>query len=282
MKNKWLYTLAVLCMVQGSLLMPEALAQKKIKQLIGWGKYSKKAKEAQKFFAYDYDSKGKLLRKQDFRLYIDNTYFYDNKGRLNKIEGYEGETSFTTTYVYGKKVTTEVMKLPDDQIHKTHTYFNNKGNKIEEKRYEAGKLAKRVVYNYNKQDSIIGEMHYLYSGKKRKSYKVIYTYDRKTHLRTNKNEYDAYKKIVEKETYTYNNAGQLLKVSKIFPQRKDNDYNAIVEYKYQNGQIWQVIDQTHNKQYKSVKVYKEGKLIRKRRYENDKLIELIDYQYIYF
>lgn len=147
MKNKWLYALAVLCLVQGSLLTPEALAQKKIKQLIGWGKYSTKAKEAQKFFAYDYDSKGNLLRKQDFRLYIDNTYFYDNQGRLNKIEGYEGETSFTTTYVYGKKVTTEVMKLPDDRTHKTHTYFNNKGNKIEEKRYEAGKLAKRVVYN---------------------------------------------------------------------------------------------------------------------------------------
>lgn len=282
MNKKKLYALAMFCLLQVSLLASKSFAQKQLKQLIGWGKYSQKAKEAQKFFAYDYNSEGKLLRKQDFRLYVDNAYFYDKQGRLTKIEGYEGETSFTTTYVYGKKVVTEIMRLPDDRLHKTHTYLNQKGNKIEEKFYEAGALSKRVVYNYNKQDSIIGEMHYLYSGKQRKNYQVIYTYDRKTHLRTKKNEYDAYGKVVEQETYQYDEAGRLLKISKVFPQRKNNDYNTTIEFKYQNGKIWQEISQTHQQKLKSVKVYKDGILIRMRRYEADKLMELIDYQYVYF
>ncbi|WP_045114975.1 hypothetical protein [Microscilla marina] len=282
MKTTWLYTLMLPCLLLSSLAVSNACAQKKIKQIVGWGKYSKKDKTSQKFFAYDYNPDGKLLRKQDFRLYIDNTYFYDKQGKLVKIEGYEGETSFTSTYVYGKKVMTEIMKMPDDRVHKTHTYLNNKGNKVEEKTYHTGKLSKRILYTYNKQDSVIGEMHYLYSGKQRTSYKVIYTYDYKTHLRTHKNEYDAYQQVVEQEDYTYNAVGQLLKISKVFPQRKNNDYNTTIEYQYQNGKLWQVINQTHNGKYKSVKIYKEGGLIRVRRYENSKLMELIDYQYVYF
>lgn len=283
MKKTLINGCLLVCLFLGNGMIQNILAQqKKVKEIIGWGKYNKSQKKSQKFFARAYNKQGKMLRKQDFRLYVDNTYTYNDEGKLAKIDGYEGETSFTVTFVHGKKVTTQIMKTPDDQVSKTHVYRNSRGYKIEEKMYEAGKLHKRIVYTRNKQDSVIGEMHYLYSGKKRKNYKVIYTYDRETHLKTHKNEYDAGGRVIEQEDYTYNAQGELLKITKIFPQRKNNDYNTTIEYKYQQGNIWQIINKSNNGMYESRKIFKDGILVRIRKYEKGQLTELVDYQYIYY
>lgn len=258
------------------------LGQKKIKQIIGWGKYTKKQKKAQKFFAKQYNRQGKLLREQDFRLYVDNTYIYNKKGKLLKLDGYEGETSFTIRYKYSKNVRTEELKTPDGKRSNTHFYYNKKRQLVEKKMYDAQKLYKRIIFNYNLRDSLIGEMHYIYTGKKRQNYKVIYTYDAKTRKRARRNEYDSNKKIIEKISYTYNQKGDLLKIVKIFPDRKNSDYDTVIDYKYQGGKIWQIISKSHNEQYELRKIYKNGILVRTRKYEKGKLIELIDYQYIYF
>ena len=148
--------------------------------------------------------------------------------------------------------------------------------------YEGQKLYKRIVYNYNRRDSLIGEMHYIYTGKQRKSHKVIYTYDSKTQKRLRRNEYDSNQKIIEKTVYQYNKQGDLTKVSQVFPQRKRSDYNTTTTYLYKQGKLWQVVSKGKNNQYESRKIYKNGILIRTRKYENDKLIELVDYQYIYY
>ena len=255
---------------------------KKVKQIVGWGKYTQKQKEAQKFFVKQFDREGKLTREQDFRLYIDNTYIYNKKGKIQRVDGYEGETSFVKKYKYGNKVTTEQLATPDGKKSNTHLYFDKKGKLIEKKMYEAQKLYKRIVYNYNRRDSLIGEMHYIYTGKKRKNYKIIYTYDAQTKKRIRRNEYDANKQVIEKVVYEYNAQGNLQRISKVFPQRKSSDYNTTTNYLYKENQRWQIISKRNNGQYESRKIYKNGILIRTRKYENGKLIELVDYQYIYF
>ena len=255
---------------------------KKIKQIVGWGKYTQDQKQAQKFFVKQFNRRGNLKREQDFRLYIDNTYTYNKNNQLLKLEGYEGETSFIIRYKYGKSVTTKQLETASGKKSNTHTYYNKKRKVIEKKMYEGQKLYKRIVYNYNRRDSLIGEMHYIYTGKQRKSHKVIYTYDSKTQKRLRRNEYDSNQKIIEKTVYQYNKQGDLTKVSQVFPQRKRSDYNTTTTYLYKQGKLWQVVSKGKNNQYESRKIYKNGKLIRTRKYENDKLIELVDYQYTYY
>ncbi|OJJ15339.1 hypothetical protein BKI52_38640 [marine bacterium AO1-C] len=255
---------------------------KKIKQIIGWGKYTQDQKQAQKFFVKQYNLQRKLTKEQDFRLYVDNTYHYNKRGKLQRVDGYEGETSFTIKYKYGRNVITKQLETPDGKKSNTHIYYNKKGKIVEKKMYDARKLYKRIVYNYNRRDSLIGEMHYIYTGKNRRNYKVIYTYDTKTKKRLRRNEYDSNKQIIEKVVYQYNNQGNLKSISKEFPQRKNSDYNTTIVYKYKNGQLWQIINKSNNNQYESRKIYKNGILIRTRKYENEKLTELIDYQYIYY
>jgi len=255
---------------------------KKVKQIVGWGKYTQEQKEAQKFFVKQFNRQGSLTREQDFRLYVDNTYRYNKRGKLQRVDGYEGESSFIIKYKYGKSITTEQLATPDGKKSNTHLYFDKKGKLVEKKVYDAQKLFKRIVYNYNRRDSLIGEMHYIYTGKKRKNYKVIYTYDTKTKKRIRRNEYDANKQVIEKVVYTYNEQGNLKSISKVFPQRKSSDYNTTTNYLYKDNKLWQIIDISNNNRYESRKIYKNGVLIRTRKYENSKLTELIDYQYIYF
>lgn len=282
MKRSLLLSYFLVCGMFGLTMAQTKQAKRKVKQIVGWGKYTKAQKKSQKFFAREYNSQGKLLREQDFRLYVDNSYVYNKQGRLTRVDGYAGETSFVKSYKYAQKVMTEKLKTPDDKVVTTHTYFNKKGKKAEEKVYDAKVLYKRVVYNYNKQDSLIGEMHYIYTGKNRRNYQVIHSYDRKSQRKIRRNEYDSNKRIIEQTNYQYNQQGKLLKVVKVFPQRKMSDYNTTTEYKYKGGHIWQIISKSNNEQYESYKVFKDGILVRTKKYEKSKLIELVDYQYVYF
>lgn len=282
MKRSLFLSYFLVCWMSGLTMAQTKHSKHKVKQVVGWGKYTKAQKKAQKFFAREYNSQGKLLREQDFRLYVDNSYIYNKQGRLTRVDGYAGETSFVKKYKYARKVMTETLTTPDDKVITTHTYFNRKEKKSEEKIYDAKALYKRVIYTYNKQDSLIGEMHYIYTGKNRRNYQIIHSYGTKSQRKVRRNEYDSNKRIVEQTNYQYNQQGKLLKITKVFPQRKMSDYNTTTEYKYKEGYIWQIVSKSNNEKYESQKIFKNGILVRTKKYEKSKLIELVDYQYIYF
>jgi hypothetical protein len=85
------------------------------------------------------------------------------------------------------------------QYKDSETYYDAKGNILEEITYKQGKISKHFKYQYDADDNKIKEEEFDASGRRIESseYKI------ENGFRTEKNVYDANKKLKSKKTYVY-------------------------------------------------------------------------------
>jgi hypothetical protein len=89
--------------------------------------------------------------------------------------------------------------LVKKQYKDSETYYDVRGNILEEITYKQGKIAKHFKYQYDTDDNKVKEEEFDASGKiiESSEYKI------ENGLRTEKNVYDASKKLKSKKTYVY-------------------------------------------------------------------------------
>ncbi|MEM1322997.1 MAG: hypothetical protein AAGG75_22215 [Bacteroidota bacterium] len=256
-------------------------------KIIEWKRSGDQQKEAQRGGTSTFDRQGRLIN-YAFPQQADTEqqhYVYDAQGRL--LESREGskERRVHTRYVYKSNMLVRVETFHERE-HKIFSFFKA-GRKVEEKFFVKGEelgedlvLKDRVVFNYDGRDSLTGEMHYAYPmrGKREPNKrKVLYQYEGPGGRRSRVIRYDFDGTLQLRSDYGYDAAGRLQSLHHHYPTQGPD---RIIEYKYQKGQLWQIIESTDYRKY--VRIFKEGRLIRSRSYQDDLLISIIDYQYLYF
>ena len=263
------------------------LPKHKVKQIIEWIRldFDQKAKEGA---VCNFDAKGNLTEyynKQELPVKR-MTCKYDAQNRMTeKTEWYDAD-QMTTFFAYKKDQVIEETIFRGKTV-KTFYYKNTKNQLIEKKTYTKGLelgneflLKERILFHYNNKDSLTGEKIFNYDllGKnKYETRKVIHHYSSKSGKRIKSMEYDFDGTLVIEHFYEYDKSNRLTKT--ISHYKIENTISS-TELLYKNGKIWQAI--TESPGYKDVKIYVDGRLIRLRSYNEDKIIRIVDYQYVYY
>ncbi len=266
------------------------LSKKKVKQIIEWIRLDldEKAREGA---ISEFDNKGNLLAcysKKELPV-KQLTSKYDVQNRLvEKVELF-GNDPMTTYYAYKKGLQIEEIKFRGKTT-KTFYYKNQNNQLVEKKVYTKGLelgseflLKERIIYHYNKKDSLTGEKIFSYDmlgkGKSKKydASKILHYYNSKSGKRSKTLIYDFDGSLINEMYYEYDKQNRLTKTISHFKME-----NTIVskEIKYKDGKIWQTIIERPG--YKDVKIYIDGRLIRLRSYNEEKIIRIVDYQYFYY
>ncbi len=263
----------------------------KVKQIVEWIRldFDQKAVEGSTSI---FDRNGNLLEYfQKTNLPLKQlTCKYDNQGRIKeKTEWFDGH-EMLTFFAYKKNQTIEET-IFRGKTNKIFYFENAKGRLIEKKTYTKGlelgesfRLKERIVYHYNKLDSLSGETIYNYdflknggSQGQQEVRKIIHHYSGKTSKRSKTLEYDFDGSLITEILYEYDSQQRLTKALHRF--KNDNSF-LLTEILYKDGKIWQSITQRPG--YKDVKVYVNGRLIRLRSYNENHIIRIVDYQYFYY
>ena len=205
-----------------------------------------------------------------------------------KTEWFDSD-QMITLYAYKKELTVEEIKFRG-KTYKTFFYTNKKNQVVEKKTYakglelgEAFLLKERIIYHYNKNDSLVGEKLFSYdlliNGKSKKydTRKTLHFYNKSNGKRSKTLEYDVDGSIVCERYFEYDGLKRLTK--NICHYKLENTFTS-TEIKYKNGKIWQSIMERPG--YKDVKIYVDGRLIRLRSYNEEKITRIVDYQYVYY
>ncbi len=294
MKTLFLITISLL--LNGLNLPAQALAKapnvakQKVKQIVEWVRFDvdQKAKEGA---ISEFDKNGNLIayyNKQELPVkQLVNKYNPQNK-LSERIEWFDND-HMITYYVYKKDLQIEEIKFRG-KTHKTFFYKNEKNQLIEKKTYTKGlelgdeyQLQERIIYHYNKKDSLTGEKIFTYdllkSGQSKKydTAKILHYYHPKSGKRSKSLEYDFDGSLINETFYEYDNLKRLVKSIRHY--KIENTFES-TEIKYKAGKIWQSIKQSPG--YKNVKIYVDGRLIRLRSYNESHIIRIVDYQYFYY
>ena len=258
---------------------------KKVKSITEWFRTDLNA-ESQRGGTSLFNKQGKLVRYLPARDNYDHQrYYYDQKDRLIRfVEGSETDSIVTRIAIHKNSVSRE--QYFRGKIHRTITFYK-KGKKVEEKSFAKGMelgsrylLKNRVVYTYNANDSLVGEMHYEYPVRGRgatQKRKVLHKYDESSQKRVCTLSYDYDGKLRVETLFAYDAKGRITKI--LHTYKKDGN-QRLIEYKYKNNHIWQIIDDAQYK--KVVSVFVDGRLIRNRSYLGGELFAIVDYQYAYY
>jgi len=254
-------------------------------QIIEWARPDTKS-DSKRGGTSVFDRKGRLSHffigqdSSDLQLFD-----YDAKGRLIEHIENSGDRVTQTLHVFKKDTEVKEIKFRD-RIEKTFTFYK-KGKKVESKTFVKGEelgdrliLKDRVIYSYDKRDSLKGEMHYAYplrAKRKPQKRKTLYYYDEQSGRRSSVVNYDFDGNLRLRVDYQYQDNGKLSRIDYLYPEEGPDHF---VEYKYQNGKLWQIIEESSFRKY--VRIYKKDRLIRSRSYQDGSLIQIIDYQYVFY
>ncbi len=265
-------------------------SKKKVRQIIEWVRPDLK-QNAEEGMCSEFDRKGNLLSYYDRREkpLKKTTFKYDKRGRLLEKTEKHDEYEWKAIYSYQRDRTVEEVKFRGKTT-KTFFFKNKKGQLIEKKTFTKGLelgnaflLKEQVFYNYSKRDSLKSEKilkFNLIPGRQSKEYEsrnVLHKYHPKTGLRAKTVEYDFDGSVLREVYFEYDPKKRL---SKKLIHYKMEDIVHIDTHKYKNNKLWQSIAERPG--YKDVNVYVDGRLIRLRSYNEDKLIRVVDYQYVYY
>ena len=267
------------------------VSSQKVKQIVEWIRldFDQKAVEGSTCI---FDRNGNLLEYfQKTNLPVKQlTCKYDNLGRISeKTEWFDGH-EMRTFFAHKKDQTIEELKFRG-KTNKIFYYKNIKGQLVEKKTYTKGlelgesfRLKERIVYHFNKHDSLSGETIYNYdllknggAQGKQEVRRILHFYSGKTPKRSKTLEYDFDGSLITEILYEYDSQQRLTKTLHHF--KNDNSF-LINETLYKDGKIWQSISQRPG--YKDVRVYVNGRLIRLRSYNENHIIRIVDYQYFYY
>jgi len=267
-------------------------SNKAIKSVIEWIRLDEKA-ETLKGFVHRFDKKGNYLSYENADSGDKGTFVYDDKNRLiEKKEGVAGNHVKTNIIYKNDQTIKESFKsnIAFNRDFKTVEYFDEKRKKIEEKVFVKGDkigeeyiLMQRTVYNYNAQDSLFGEMEYQYIDNNWKKMKIqkrktIHYYDEETNKRNKTVYYNFDDSVRTRSEFKYTEDGQY---KNIYHTNVADGTTKIIDYIYKDGKLWQ--EKMNIGNYKSyIDIYKDGLKVRSRSYLGKKIVEITDYQYIYF
>jgi len=271
------------------LMKAPQLSKQKVKQIVEWIRlgFDQKSKEGN-ISEFDkqgnlvaYYNKNELPRKQLFCKYI-------SKNNMSEKAEWFDSDQMITLYAYKRNVKIEEIKFRG-KTYKTFFYENDKHQLIEKKAYTKGLelgneylLKERILYNYKK-GRLTGEKIFNYNllinGKSKKydTSKILHYYKSKSGKRSKTLEYDFDGSLINEKIYEYDSKNRLIKT--ICHYKIENILTSM-EIKYKNGKMWQEITQRPG--YKDVKIYVDGRLIRLRSYNEEKIIRIVDYQYFYY
>jgi hypothetical protein len=266
------------------------LPKYQIKEVIEWIRldFEQKAKEGA---VSNFDKNGNLVayfEKQKLPL-KQLSCKYDAQNRIiERTEQFDND-QMITLYAYKKNQVVEETKFRG-KTYKTFFYTNKKRQLVEKKTYTKGLelgddflLKERILYHYNKNDSLSGEKIFRYDllingrSKKYETRKILHFYSPKTGKRSKTLEYDFDGSLINEKHYEYDSLKRLIKT--LCHYKIENTISS-TEIKYKNGKIWQSIIERPG--YKDVKIYVDGRLIRLRSYNEEKIIRIVDYQYVYY
>ncbi len=207
---------------------------------------------------------------------------------------YQYEKYDSTTYIFAYKDGQDIVETHfGDSRKKTFYYKNEKGQVIEKKEFfkdiskkEKWNLGTRTVYNYNKKDSLFGEMRYTYpSNESPKSKKVIHHYDPTSGLKVRTIWYNLDGQPHESDYFFYNEKGQLIKIIRSSDVNKDYIFSQIL-FVYQNDQLqrressYYLYGQQDKVNLKETEVFRKGRLVYKKVATAGGAIMESNYQYI--
>lgn len=283
--------LALLLMLgTGLLAQPYDVAprtKKKVHRIIEWISPSVNSKST-KGMVSTFDRKGNLTSytSDDEYEVMNTTYLLDKKGRPTEVLEGKGSDRIQTKYTYQSDRT-----IKDERFRGKHNriihFYDKKGKLLERKSYSKGlelgnrfRLKEQVFYKYNSRDQLITESYRTYNMPKSKDFlsrKKSYYYHTqyRTLLKTVEYDYDNTASVIE--DYAYNKDKTVKSIITSFV--KDDTY-ATKEILYKKGKIWQRI--TTKQGIRHVEVFVDGRLIRLRSYNGDKIYRVVDYQYEYY
>lgn len=260
-----------------------------VKQIIEWKTVPPSGSEKEETFkggVYDFRRDGKMTTYQsndsDRKDYV---YFYDNKGRLEKVEMNERSGKSSMSYTYSKGIKKAEIKADSLYLVTTH-FLDAKGKVVEEK--TSGKapftggafsIISRKVLNYNKKGDLFGEMEYTYVGDKTEARKTLHQYNPADGKKMKTLFYDEFSNLAQTEDFTYSEKGEL---SKVDVKRPSSDFWVSTEYRRKNGKLWMEVENIHHEGERIEKVYKDGRLVRTKYFSDDELYFYTDYQYFFY
>lgn len=280
-------------LAQSILAQPFAEAPKlpnqRVKQVVEWIRLDFDDKPMEGSIS-NFDKNGNLVeyyKKQELPFKKLSCKYDAQKRLIEKVEWFDSD-QMNTFYAYKKNEVIEEIKFRG-KTNKSFYFKNDKNQLIEKKTYVKGLelgneflLKERILYVYNKKDSLAGEKIFNYDllGKGKNNYdtrKITHFYSSKTGKRHKTQEFDFDDALIIERYYEYDNQKRLTKTINHYKIEKTIDSTELL---YKNGKIWQVI--TERPGYKDVKVYVDGRLIRLRSYNEDKIIRIVDYQYSFY
>lgn len=221
---------------------------------------------------------------------------YGDEGQLRqKTYKKGGQINNTISYRYGPDHRVEEWKPLSGGHYKTLFFYDEKDRLIENKAYVKKDVAdktflldQRIIYYYDERDSLRGEMHYDYgkslelsdgTPRRMNKHKILYYYNPEDDRKTRVEVYDADDQLSYITTYQYYPDGRLKTISE---EPVKDGIPRKVEYVYQQGgRPWQKIELFDNTD-RTVTVYKNGLPVRQRAYDGEELVEVINYQYVFY
>ncbi|MFT5166426.1 MAG: hypothetical protein ACI8P3_001657 [Saprospiraceae bacterium] len=288
---KYLFSIAIFSLVCFSLSAqpfdkaPDS--DKKIKSIIEWVRPNLDAKSV-KTMVSTFDINGHLLSyttQSDSSIY--NTYhILDNKGRIVETREGQGADLFQTRYTYKPDLLIKETSFRG-KVNRWVDFYDKKGSVAEKKNYAKGlelgnnfRLKERTIYEYNNRGQVIGEKIMSYDLPDSKAFntrKKIYHYHSELHYLTKTVEYDYDGSVSRVEDYAYYTDR---KIKSMITNSLKDEIVGTKEFLYKNGKIWQQISTERGVRH--VEIYTDGRLIRLRSYNNDKVYRVVDYQYEYY
>jgi len=266
----------------------ETAPLKGVKKITEWIQVPK-SKKVVKGMTYSFNKKGGLigyaLKNSSGEIEEQGDYQYDQLNRMIAKEIIYGHNNTITKRAYKKNYYVEEVEHKDSK-YKDFYYVDKKLNIIEQKSFIKSydteykyQLFERTVFNYKK-GKLIGKTHYNHWNVRRKNGKptkksTIYQYNKLGKITSiEERNYDGKPNNITK--FSYDKKGNLI-------EKKLDYLNGKIEttsYKYKNGKLW--VEEFDEGNVVIKKIYKNGKLIRKRKLWVGGKEEIIDYKFEFF
>ena len=260
---------------------------RKTKRIIEWVRPNLEAKSV-KGMVSTFDKNGHLIHytTQEDSSIFNTHHILDNRGRVIETREGQGTNLFKTRYIY--KADRKIKETSyRGKVNRSVSFYNKKGWVVEKKDYSKGlelgnafRLKERILYEHNKRGQVTGEKIMTYNLPNSKDFntrKKVYHYHSDFHFLIKSVEYDYDGTASTVEDYAYYRDG---KVKSVVTNYLKDKTVSIKEFLYKKGKPWQVIFTERGLRH--VEVYTDGRLIRLRSYNSNKLYRVVDYQYEYF
>lgn len=262
-------------------------AAKKVKMITEWVRPNLKTKSL-KGMVSTFDRNGHLLTytsPKDSSIF-NTRRILNRKGQILESREGQGTDLFLTRYSYQSDRTIKESSFRGKDNRLIH-FYNKKGSLIESKSYSRGlelgnayQLRERIVYQYNKRAQRIGEKIMTYDLAKKNVFntrKKIYHYDSRYGylIKTVEYDYDGSPSVVNDYAYYPDK-----KVKSVITNYLKDQTIGTIEYLYKAGKLWQKI--STDRGFRNVEIFTDGRLIRLRSYNNDRIYRVVDYEYAYY